>query len=145
MAIYRNIRRSIDCGSTDAFVAQHTLAVWLGGSSRILVASVQNGGFPEASTPASNGSPKSSLGGATFVETARTIGAPLARYWRAIDRNIPSQVASPQSLSRFFPALTRVPRFNVCCQIMGRRSGCLQKSTALFRGRKTEIEPHPCH
>ena len=45
------------------------------GSSRILVASVQNGGFFEASTPASNGSPKSSLGGATFVETARTIGA----------------------------------------------------------------------
>ena len=46
-----------------------------GGSSRILVASVQNGGFFEASTPASNGSPKSSLGGATFVETARTIAA----------------------------------------------------------------------
>jgi len=54
----------------------------------------------------------------------------LARYWRAIDRNIPSQVASPQSLSPFFPALTRVPRFNVCSQIIGRRSGCLQKSTA---------------
>jgi len=47
----------------------------LNGSSRILVASVQNGEFFEASTPASNGSPKSSLGGATFVETARTIGA----------------------------------------------------------------------
>jgi len=45
------------------------------GSSRILVASVQNGGFFEASTPASSGSPKSSLGGATFVDTARTIGA----------------------------------------------------------------------
>gem|GEM_PF-5788238 len=45
------------------------------GFSRILVASVQHGGFLEASTPASNGSPKSSLGGATFVETARTIGA----------------------------------------------------------------------
>jgi len=45
------------------------------GSSRILVASVQHGGFFEASTPASNASPKSYLGGATFVETARTIGA----------------------------------------------------------------------
>ena len=44
------------------------------------MASVQNGGFSEASTPASNGSLKSSLGGATFVETARTIVALLARY-----------------------------------------------------------------
>jgi len=32
-------------------------------------------GIFEASAPASKGSPKSSLGGATFVETARTIGA----------------------------------------------------------------------
>ena len=48
------------------------------------MASIQNGGFFEASTPASNGSPKSSLGGATFVETARTIGAPLAHHWRTI-------------------------------------------------------------
>ena len=39
------------------------------------MASVQHGGFFEASTPASNGGPKSSLGGATFVETACTIGA----------------------------------------------------------------------
>jgi len=57
-----------------------TAKIFLKGSSRILVVSVQNGGFFEASTPASNGSPKSSLGGATFVETARTIDALLARY-----------------------------------------------------------------
>jgi len=70
------------------------LAIFFG-SSRILVASVQNGGFFEASTPASNGSPKSSLGGATFVETARTSGA--------LSTGNPFPVCVPAELESVFP------------------------------------------
>ena len=45
------------------------------GSSRILVASVRNGGFFEASTPASNGRLKGNFGEQRLAEAARTIGA----------------------------------------------------------------------
>ena len=54
------------------------------GSSRILVASVQNGGFLEASTPASNGSPMGVQKAVSAEQRSSRLPALLARYWRAI-------------------------------------------------------------
>ena len=54
-------------------------------------------------------------------------------HWRAIDRNILSQVASPHCLSPFFPASSNVPERSLKCKITGRRSRYLENPPRWIR------------
>jgi hypothetical protein len=67
----------------------------LNGKAKLEMADRFRDGFFEASAPASKWVLKGSLGEQRLAETART-------HWRAIDRDIPSQLASPHCLSPFF-------------------------------------------
>ena len=69
------------------------------GSFRNLVVDAQDGGFFQASAPASSEQLERMPG-------RRKPAGHRPHHWRAIDRNIPSQVASPHCLSPFFPAWT---------------------------------------
>ena len=64
--------------------SQKPQARFMNGSSRILVASIQNGGVFEASTPASSGSLMGVQKAVSAEQRSSRLPAPLARYWRAI-------------------------------------------------------------
>ena len=70
------------------------------GSSRNLVAALQDVGFLRHGLlrPVSE----------KRMPGKRKLAGHQPHHWRAIDRNIPSQVASPHCLSPFFPATSNV-------------------------------------
>jgi len=94
------------------------------GSSWILVARVrfdfglstweQGGGFLQASAPAFN-----------------DLAADVETWYSRKCRDIPSLVASPQSLSPLFPVIDCIARQFQMQNIIGRRSGCLKQFRAL--------------
>jgi len=67
--------------------------------------------------------------------------APLARY----RPEYPFPGCVPAELESVFPCSYESTTFQRLLPNHWTQERMPEKSTALFRGRKTEIEPHPCH
>src|SRR6056297_4024321 len=93
----KNNSNKVKLANIDVTVA-HVLQIF--GSSRNLVAGVQDVGFLRHGLlrPVSE----------KRMPGKRKLVGHQPHHWRAIDRNIPSQVASPHCLSPFFPATSNV-------------------------------------